>query len=34
MKKLATVGHLTLFRGFKLAPMIETYIDLLVVIKF
>ena len=34
MKKLAAVGYLTLFRDFKLAPMINTYIDLLVVIKF
>ena len=34
MKKLAGVGYLTLFRDFKLAPMIKTYIDLLVVIKF
>ena len=25
MKKLAAVGYLTLFRDFKLAPMIETY---------
>ena len=25
MKKLAAVGHLTLIRDFKLAPMIETY---------
>ena len=25
MKKLATVGYLTLFRDFKLAPMIKTY---------
>ena len=33
MKKLAAVGYLTLFRDFKLAPMIKI-IDLLVVIKF
>ena len=33
MKKLAAVGYLTLFRDFKLAPMIKN-IDLLVVIKF
>ena len=33
MKKLAAVGYLTLFREFKLAPMIR-FIDLLVVIKF
>ena len=26
MKKLAAVGYLTLFRDFKLAPMIKTYI--------
>ena len=25
MKKLAAVGYLTLFRDFKLAPMIKTY---------
>ena len=25
MKKLAAVGYLTLFRDFKLAPMIQTY---------
>ena len=25
MKKLAAVGHLTLFRDFKLAPMIKAY---------
>ena len=25
MKKLAAVGHLTLFRDFKLAPRIKTY---------
>ena len=27
MKKLAAVGYLTLFRDFKLAPMIKTYIS-------
>ena len=27
MKKLAAVGYLTLFRNFKLAPMINTYIS-------
>ena len=25
MKKIAVVGYLTLFRDFKLAPMIKTY---------
>ena len=25
MKKLAAVGYLTLYRDFKLAPMIKTY---------
>ena len=25
MKKFAAVGYLTLFRDFKLAPMIKTY---------
>ena len=33
MKKLAAVGYFTLFRDFKLAPMIKT-LYLLVVIKF
>ena len=27
MKKLEAVGYLTLFRDFKLAPMIKTYIS-------
>ena len=27
MKKLAAVGYLTLFRDFKLAPMLKTYIS-------
>ena len=27
VKKLAAVGYLTLFRDFKLAPMIKTYIS-------
>ena len=27
MKKLAADGYLTLFRDFKLAPMIKTYIS-------
>ena len=27
MKKLAAVGYLTLFRDFKLAPMIKPYIS-------
>ena len=27
MKKLAAVGYLILFRDFKLAPMIKTYIS-------
>ena len=27
MKKLAAGGYLTLFRDFKLAPMIKTYIS-------
>ena len=27
MKKLAAVGYLTLFRDFKLAPMIKAYIS-------
>ena len=27
MKKLAAAGYLTLFRDFKLAPMIKTYIS-------
>ena len=26
-KKLAAVGYITLFRDFKLAPMIKTYIS-------
>ena len=34
MKKLAAAEYLTLFRDFKLARMIKTYRDLLVVIKF
>ena len=27
MKKLAVVGYLTLFRDFKLAPMMQIYIS-------